>query len=144
MLKMGTSAAGIVPLLHTVFFVARKPFNQIINIFKKAHHPAGRLLKARCIRRSSILCIENIHSIFAQQSLICEGRELMACASLEKSDTVARTLGAMIGLLQMCLLSRNRTKLALSSGCLGDATSHKIRKTVGYLKEYLHGYRFRI
>ena len=39
------------------------------------------------------LCLENILSIFAQQSLICKGRELMACTSLEKSDAVTKTLG---------------------------------------------------
>ena len=32
-------------------------------------------------------CIENISSILVQQSLICEGRELMASTSLENSDS---------------------------------------------------------
>ena len=71
----------------------------------------------------------------------------MASASLEKSDTVAKTLGLERGddrLVAIVSLSQNRTKLALSSGCSGGTTSHKIRKTDGYLKEYLHGCRFRI
>ena len=116
-----TLAAEIVPFFLTVFFATRKPFNQIINIFKKAQHPAERVFKARRIERS-ILCIKNISSILAQQSLICEGRELMASASLENSDTVAKTLGLERGddrlvAIVFAVAEKNKTRSEL--GLLG-------------------------
>ena len=75
--------------------MSRKQFRQLKTTFKKVQHPAERFLKQRRVETWMFLtlCLENILSIFAQQSLICKGRELMACTSLEKSDGVTKTLG---------------------------------------------------
>ena len=92
-----TSAAEMVPSFLAVCFMVRRQFNQLKNIFKKVLHPTGRFYKPRRVERSSILCIENIPSFFAQQSLICKGLKIMACTSLEKGDALAKTLGLARG-----------------------------------------------